>query len=53
MAEPRFETRKETLDKDLDKLVHVEEATSFVARGLVAAGLGAGLRGQTGPLAQR
>lgn len=32
--------RKETLDKDLDKFVHVEEATSFVARGLVAPGLG-------------
>src|SRR5690606_13324086 len=26
--------------KDLDKLVHVEEAASFVARGLVAPGLG-------------
>ncbi|MCR4267796.1 inorganic phosphate transporter [Nitratireductor sp. ZSWI3] len=32
--------RKDTLDKDLDKLVHVEEATSTVARGLVAPGLG-------------
>jgi inorganic phosphate transporter, PiT family len=32
--------RKQTLDKDLDKLVHVEEATSLVARGLVAPGLG-------------
>ncbi|MBL0936799.1 MAG: inorganic phosphate transporter [Rhizobiaceae bacterium] len=31
--------RKDTLDKDLDKLVHVEEATSVVARGLVAPGL--------------
>ena len=34
------EARKDTLDKDLDKLVHVEEATTFVARGLVAPGLG-------------
>ncbi|WP_159586600.1 inorganic phosphate transporter [Chelativorans xinjiangense] len=32
--------KKRTLDKDLDKLVHVEEATSLVARGLVAPGLG-------------
>lgn len=32
--------RKETLDKDLGKFVHVEEATSFVARGLVGSGLG-------------
>ena len=32
--------RKDTLDKDLDKLVHVEEAATFVARGLVAPGLG-------------
>jgi PiT family inorganic phosphate transporter len=32
--------RKNTLDKDLDKLVHVEEAATFVARGLVAPGLG-------------
>lgn len=34
------EARKETLDKDLDKFVHVGEATSFVSRGLVAPGLG-------------
>src|SRR5690606_33177103 len=34
------EARKETLDKDLDKLVHVEEAASFLSRGLVAPGLG-------------
>lgn len=34
------EARKDTLDKDLDKLVHVEEAASFLARGLVAPGLG-------------
>lgn len=33
------ELRKETLDKDLDKLVHVEQATSFVARGLIAPGV--------------
>ncbi|MCT8991733.1 inorganic phosphate transporter [Chelativorans sp. SCAU2101] len=32
--------KKHTLDKDLDKLVHVEEATSTLARGLVAPGLG-------------
>ena len=31
--------RKQTLDKDLDKLVYVEEATTTVARGLVAPGL--------------
>lgn len=34
------ETRKQTLDKDLEKFAHVEEAASFVARGLVAPGLG-------------
>ena len=34
------EARKDTLDKDLDKIVHVEEAASFLARGLVAPGLG-------------
>src|SRR5690606_28670896 len=28
----------DTLDKDLDKIVHVEEAARFVARGLVAPG---------------
>lgn len=32
--------KKRTLDKDLDKLVHVEEATSLLARRLVAPGLG-------------
>lgn len=32
--------RKETLDKDLDKLVHVEEAATVIGRGLVAPGLG-------------
>ncbi len=32
--------KKQTLDKDLDKLVHVEEAASLAARGLVAPGLG-------------
>jgi PiT family inorganic phosphate transporter len=31
--------RKETLDKDLDKFVYVEEATSVVSRNLVAPGL--------------
>ncbi len=40
MADTGTQTRKQTLDKDLDKLVHVEEATSFVARGLVGPGLG-------------
>lgn len=40
MTDFATEARKETLDKDLDKFVHVEEATSFVARGLVAPGLG-------------
>ncbi len=40
MTEYTAEARKETLDKDLEKLVHVEEAASFVARGLVAPGLG-------------
>ena len=39
MADTSARTRKETLDKDLDKLVHVEEAASFVSRGLVAPGL--------------
>lgn len=40
MTDFAAEARKETLDKDLDKLVHVEEAASFLARGLVAPGLG-------------
>ncbi len=40
MADLSTATRKQTLDKDLDKLVYVEEATSFVARGLVGPGLG-------------
>ena len=31
---------KRTLDKDLDKLTHVEDATKFVSRKLVAPGLG-------------
>ncbi len=31
---------KPTLDKDLDKLTRVEEATHFVSRGLIAPGLG-------------
>ncbi|WP_144862916.1 inorganic phosphate transporter [Mesorhizobium sp. J18] len=40
MAETAADPRKRTLDKDLDKLVQVEEAASFLARGLVAPGLG-------------
>jgi len=40
MTDFATEARKDTLDKDLDKLVHVEEAASFLARGLVAPGLG-------------
>lgn len=40
MSESATNPRKQTLDKDLDKLVHVEEATTTVARGLVAPGLG-------------
>ncbi|WP_265518885.1 inorganic phosphate transporter [Nitratireductor luteus] len=40
MNETTTTPRKRTLDKDLDKLVHVEEATSLVARGLVGPGLG-------------
>lgn len=39
MADTRTLRAKDTLDKDLDKLVHVEEAASFLARGLVAPGL--------------
>ena len=39
MADTTDKTRKTTLDKDLDKLVRVEEATSFLARGLVAPGI--------------
>jgi PiT family inorganic phosphate transporter len=31
--------RKDTLDKDLDKFVHVEEAASVISRGLVAPGI--------------
>lgn len=38
MADPSL--RKETLDKDLDKIVHVEEAATVLARSLVAPGLG-------------
>jgi PiT family inorganic phosphate transporter len=40
MTEFATEARKQTLDKDLEKLVQVEEAASSVARGLVAPGLG-------------
>ena len=32
--------RKDTLDKDLEKLVHVEQAANVVARGLIAPGFG-------------
>jgi PiT family inorganic phosphate transporter len=39
MADLTAEPRKDTLDKDLDKLVFVEEATTFVARSLVGPGL--------------
>ncbi|MEX0407818.1 inorganic phosphate transporter [Aquibium sp. LZ166] len=39
MADISERARKTTLDKDLDKLVRIEEATSFLARGLVAPGL--------------
>ncbi|MGY6709605.1 MAG: inorganic phosphate transporter [Rhizobiaceae bacterium] len=39
MADTSVNSRKDTLDKDLDKLVHVGEATNFVSRGLVAPGL--------------
>ena len=39
MAETTDSTRKTTLDKDLDKLISVEEATTFLARGLVAPGV--------------
>ncbi|MBO6901913.1 MAG: inorganic phosphate transporter [Rhizobiaceae bacterium] len=34
------DTRKATLDKDLEKLVRIEQATNVVARGLVAPGFG-------------
>jgi inorganic phosphate transporter, PiT family len=40
MADITERARKETLDKDLDKLANIEEATSVVARGLVAPGFG-------------
>ncbi|MBX3529773.1 MAG: inorganic phosphate transporter [Rhizobiaceae bacterium] len=40
MAEILDRARKDTLDKDLDKLVHVEEAANVVARGLVGPGFG-------------
>nr|WP_258571106.1 inorganic phosphate transporter [Flavimaribacter sediminis] len=32
--------KKSTLDKDLDKFVHLEEATGFLSRGFVLPGLG-------------
>lgn len=39
MADTSAQSRKETLDKDLEKFVHVGEAASFLSRGLVAPGL--------------
>ncbi|MVA97540.1 inorganic phosphate transporter [Nitratireductor sp. CAU 1489] len=39
MTEASETARKATLDKDLEKLAQVEEATSFLARGLAAPGL--------------
>lgn len=39
MKNPKVNWQKSTLDKDLDKIAHVEEAASFMARGLVAPGL--------------
>lgn len=39
MTDTAAQPRKDTLDKDLDKLAHVEEAATFVARGFVAPGL--------------
>jgi PiT family inorganic phosphate transporter len=39
MTETSETARKATLDKDLEKLAQVEEATSFLARGLAAPGL--------------
>ena len=39
MALPAELTRKDTLDKDLDKIASVEEAASVLSRGLVAPGL--------------
>jgi inorganic phosphate transporter, PiT family len=37
-SKPRLE--KQTLDKDLDKITHVEAATHFVSKSLVAPGIG-------------
>ncbi|TPW27390.1 inorganic phosphate transporter [Pararhizobium mangrovi] len=39
MSQFSSETRKPTLDKDLDKFAYVEEATSFVSRSLVGPGI--------------
>jgi len=39
MLSPSEHARKDTLDKDLDKFVSVEEAAGVVSRGLVAPGL--------------
>ncbi len=40
MADSSPELKKATLDKDLDKIVHVEAAVTTVARGLAGPGLG-------------
>ncbi len=40
MADFNPELKKVTLDKDLDKIVHVEAAVTTVARGLAGPGLG-------------
>ncbi|WP_274426790.1 inorganic phosphate transporter [Chelativorans sp. YIM 93263] len=40
MSKTSTNLKKQTLDKDLDKLVYVEEAANTLARGLVAPGLG-------------
>ncbi|MEX0346403.1 MAG: inorganic phosphate transporter [Rhizobiaceae bacterium] len=40
MADTTPELKKVTLDKDLDKIVHVEAAVSTVSRGLAGPGLG-------------
>jgi len=39
MTDIPAQPKKQTLDKDLDKLVHVEQATSLLGRRLVAPGL--------------
>ena len=44
MAE-QFEKSWQTLNKDLDRISALEQATAYTARPLVAAGGGAGLHG--------